>query len=50
MSGMPVSNAAHTGLAELERILTVHIITQNIDDLHERAGSTRVLHLAWRDL
>lgn len=38
-------NAAHTGLAELESDFDVHIITQNIDDLHERAGSTRVLHL-----
>jgi NAD-dependent deacetylase len=38
-------NAAHTGLAELEKDFDVHIITQNIDDLHERAGSSRVLHL-----
>lgn len=38
-------NAAHTGLAALERDFDVHIITQNIDDLHERAGSTKVLHL-----
>lgn len=38
-------NAAHFGLAELEKNFDVHIITQNIDDLHERAGSTRVLHL-----
>jgi NAD-dependent deacetylase len=38
-------NAAHYGLAELEKEFDVHIITQNIDDLHERAGSTRVLHL-----
>lgn len=38
-------NAAHTGLAQLEEDFDVHIITQNIDDLHERAGSTRVLHL-----
>jgi len=38
-------NAAHLGLAELERNFDVHIITQNIDDLHERAGSTKVLHL-----
>jgi NAD-dependent deacetylase len=38
-------NAAHLGLAELEKDFDVHIITQNIDDLHERAGSTRVLHL-----
>ncbi|MFT4153129.1 SIR2 family NAD-dependent protein deacylase [Parafilimonas sp.] len=38
-------NAAHFGLAELEKDFDVHIITQNIDDLHERAGSTNVLHL-----
>ena len=38
-------NAAHIGLAELEKDFEVVIITQNIDDLHERAGSTNVLHL-----
>lgn len=38
-------NPAHTGLAELEKNFEVTIITQNIDDLHERAGSTNVLHL-----
>ena len=38
-------NAAHFGLAELEKDFDVQIITQNIDDLHERAGSTKVLHL-----
>ncbi|MBO9594531.1 MAG: NAD-dependent deacylase [Niabella sp.] len=38
-------NAAHYGLAALETTYEVHIITQNIDDLHERGGSTRVLHL-----
>lgn len=38
-------NAAHTGLASLEKDFDVHIITQNIDDLHERGGSTKVLHL-----
>lgn len=38
-------NEAHTALKELEDIFNVTIITQNIDDLHERAGSTRVLHL-----
>ena len=38
-------NSAHYALAELERQYHVHIITQNIDDLHERAGSTWVLHL-----
>lgn len=38
-------NAAHLALAELESSWNVHIITQNVDDLHERAGSTQVLHL-----
>jgi NAD-dependent deacetylase len=38
-------NDAHFALAELENHFDVHIITQNIDDLHERAGSTNVLHL-----
>ncbi len=38
-------NPAHFGLAELEKQFDVEIITQNIDDLHERAGSTKVLHL-----
>jgi NAD-dependent deacetylase len=38
-------NAAHFILAELEQDFDVHIITQNIDDLHERAGSTNILHL-----
>jgi NAD-dependent deacetylase len=40
-----VPNAAHFGLAELEKDFNVTIITQNIDDLHERAGSTNVMHL-----
>lgn len=38
-------NAAHIALAELEIDFDVHIITQNIDDLHERAGSTNIVHL-----
>lgn len=38
-------NAAHSALAELEKQFEVHIITQNVDDLHERSGSTKVLHL-----
>ncbi len=38
-------NAAHYALVELEEKYDVHIITQNVDDLHERAGSTNVLHL-----
>jgi NAD-dependent deacetylase len=38
-------NAGHIGLAELEKHFDVQIITQNIDNLHERAGSTNILHL-----
>jgi NAD-dependent deacetylase len=38
-------NDAHRGIAELEEHFDVYVITQNIDDLHERAGSSRVLHL-----
>ena len=38
-------NAAHLALAELEQWYDVDVITQNVDNLHERAGSTRVLHL-----
>lgn len=38
-------NAAHKALVELERDYDVYIITQNVDDLHERAGSGKVLHL-----
>jgi len=38
-------NAAHNALVELSRYYDVDIITQNIDDLHERAGSVKVLHL-----
>jgi len=38
-------NAAHKALAALEARYDVHIVTQNVDDLHERAGSTNVLHL-----
>ena len=40
-------NPAHDALAELERLLgdDLLVVTQNIDDLHERAGSTRVLHM-----
>jgi NAD-dependent deacetylase len=43
MEALP--NAAHEGLAALEEYYDVHIVTQNIDDLHERAGSKKVLHL-----
>ncbi|WP_127125009.1 SIR2 family NAD-dependent protein deacylase [Pseudoflavitalea rhizosphaerae] len=38
-------NAAHFGLADLQHDFDVQIITQNIDDLHERAGSEKILHL-----
>lgn len=38
-------NQAHVALVELEKKYDVHIITQNIDNLHERAGSKKVLHL-----
>jgi NAD-dependent deacetylase len=38
-------NTAHTALVDLENHFEVHIITQNVDDLHERAGSSNVLHL-----
>ncbi|HZH00997.1 MAG TPA: NAD-dependent deacylase [Flavisolibacter sp.] len=40
-----IPNDAHYALAQLEEDFDVHIVTQNIDDLHERAGSTQVLHL-----
>jgi NAD-dependent deacetylase len=40
-----VPNAAHYGFAALEEQFDVVIITQNIDDLHERAGSSDILHL-----
>ena len=38
-------NEAHLAIARLEEHFEVDVVTQNIDDLHERAGSTRVLHL-----
>ena len=38
-------NAGHRAIAALEERFEVEVITQNVDDLHERAGSTRVLHL-----
>ena len=38
-------NAAHLALASLEKKFEVVVVTQNVDNLHERAGSTRVLHL-----
>ena len=38
-------NAAHFALVELEKYYDVTIITQNVDNLHEKAGSTKVMHL-----
>lgn len=38
-------NTAHKLLAELEEYFDVHIITQNVDDLHERSGSSKIIHL-----
>lgn len=38
-------NAAHKALVDLEHDFDVYVITQNVDDLHERAGSSKVLHL-----
>ena len=38
-------NPGHLALVKLEKKFDVEIITQNVDDLHERAGSTKVLHL-----
>lgn len=38
-------NEAHYNLVKLEQYYDVHIITQNVDDLHERAGSKKILHL-----
>ncbi|MBR2072985.1 MAG: NAD-dependent deacylase [Alistipes sp.] len=38
-------NPAHFAIAELEKHFDVEVVTQNVDDLHERAGSTRVTHL-----
>lgn len=38
-------NAAHISIAELEKDYDVVVVTQNVDNLHERAGSTRVVHL-----
>ena len=40
-----VPNLGHAGLVQLESDFDVHIITQNVDNLHERAGSTKILHL-----
>ena len=38
-------NAGHRAIAELEQLFDVEVITQNIDNLHEQAGSTKITHL-----
>jgi NAD-dependent deacetylase len=38
-------NEGHLGIARLEKHFDVHVITQNVDDLHERAGSKKIVHL-----
>lgn len=38
-------NAGHTGIADLEKWFDVEVVTQNVDNLHERAGSSKILHL-----
>lgn len=38
-------NAGHLGIADLEKWFDVEVVTQNVDNLHERAGSSKVLHL-----
>src|SRR4051812_45694569 len=43
MNALP--NAAHIQLAELQKKFDVQVIAQNVDDLHERAGSKKVLHV-----
>ena len=43
--GEVVPNAGHLALVALEQKFDVQIVTQNVDDLHERAGSSQVLHL-----
>jgi NAD-dependent protein deacetylase/lipoamidase len=40
-----VPNPGHTSLSRLEEKFVVHVVTQNVDDLHERAGSSQVVHL-----
>ena len=40
-----VPNRGHLALAEMEKDFDVSIVTQNVDDLHERAGSSKILHL-----
>jgi len=45
VNNQALPNSAHYLLSELENQFDIHIVTQNIDDLHERAGSTHVMHL-----
>jgi len=40
-----IPNAAHIAIASLEQNYTVVVVTQNVDDLHERGGSTKIIHL-----
>lgn len=40
-----VPNAAHLAISELQQYFDVHVVTQNVDDLHERAGTKNVMHL-----
>jgi len=42
---MVMPNKAHLNLVDLEKYYKVHIVTQNVDDLHERAGSSSIVHL-----
>ena len=44
-AGEALPNQAHFSLADLEEYFSVTIVTQNVDDLHERAGSSKVIHL-----
>jgi NAD-dependent deacetylase len=44
-AGAAQPNAAHLAIAELETKYQVTVITQNIDDLHERAGSSKIIHV-----
>lgn len=44
-AGKVLPNKAHLKLVDIESLFDVEIVTQNVDDLHERAGSSKVLHL-----
>jgi NAD-dependent deacetylase len=45
LAALAQPNAAHLAIAALERVFEVVVVTQNVDDLHERAGSTQVIHV-----